>query len=91
MSNDNLEYKQDILELITQTNNKFRLKAEAVAFKKKANPKHDHSSNSWNKEKGKSKGEQKRKNPCREHDGKNEDKDCPDHEDIEDQKPKSKS
>jgi hypothetical protein len=35
---DNLEDKQDILELMMQIDNKFRLKAEAVALKKKTNP-----------------------------------------------------
>ena len=35
---NNLEDKQNILELITQIDNKFKLKAEAAGFKKKANP-----------------------------------------------------
>jgi hypothetical protein len=87
---DDLEDKQDILELMMQIKNKFRLKAEAVALEKKANPKHNHSGKNLNKEKGESKGEQKKKNPCRKHDGWYEYKDCPDHKDNKDCKPKSK-
>ncbi len=48
---------------MTQIDNIFKLKAEAAAHKKKANHKCDHS----NKKNGESKGEQKKKNPCRKH------------------------
>ncbi|KAL3806193.1 hypothetical protein ACHAXA_010840 [Cyclostephanos tholiformis] len=76
---DDLEDRADILELMTQIDNKFKLKAEAAALERKANPK-EHSNHSKGKEKSSGGGSKSRgKNPCRKHDGAHEWKDCPDY------------
>ena len=75
---DNLEDKQDILELMTQIDKKFKLKAKASALKRKTNQKEQHSNHS--KEKSSNNSSKKGgKNPCRKHDDEHEWKDCPDY------------
>ena len=76
---DNLDNKDEILDLLSIIDTKLDLKEEVAILEKKANPKPDNSN--WKSDKhkgGQSNNKKSKPNPCKKHDGAHDWENCPD-------------